>query len=76
MLEVDENGELRFSASGQDVNIRIVDFGWAGGSGQVSYPLDRDEFILPSRPGAPGTPIVVGHDRTMVNIWWPSFLYS
>ena len=68
MLEVDENGKLQFSASGQDVNIRIVDFDWASRSGQVSYPLHRDEFILPSRPGVPGTPIVVGHDHTMVNI--------
>lgn len=23
-----------------------------------------------------GTPIVVGHDRAMVNTWWPSFFYS
>lgn len=30
---------LRFSSSGRDINIRVVDFDWAGESGEVSYPL-------------------------------------
>ena len=73
MLKVEENGRLEFSPSGQDINMRIVDFDLAGGSGQVCYPLHCNVSILLSRPGGPGTPIVVGHDRTVVNTWWPSF---
>ena len=73
MLKVEEKGRLQFSPSGQDINMRIVDFDLAGGSGQVYYPLHCDVSILLSRPGGPGTPIVVGHDRTVVNTWWPSF---
>jgi len=65
MLEVDENGKLRFSASGRDVNIRIVDFSWAGRSGQVSYLIQSQYYTDRC-----------GHDCAMVNAWWPSLFYS
>jgi len=69
MVEVDEHGQLRFSSSARDVKIRLVDCDWAGVSGKVCYPLLLNHEIC--WPGAPGTAILVGHDRTLVDSWWP-----
>ncbi|KIO17990.1 hypothetical protein M407DRAFT_246595 [Tulasnella calospora MUT 4182] len=53
---------------GKGVNLKIVDFDWAGKSGDVNYPLQRNEDI--TWPASPWMPIVVAYDRTLVEDWW------
>ncbi|KAG9050148.1 hypothetical protein FS837_007447 [Tulasnella sp. UAMH 9824] len=56
------------SGGGQEANLKVVDFDWAGKSGSVSYPLQRNEDI--AWPAAPWDRIIKDHDRELVNIWW------
>ncbi|CAG8678193.1 5647_t:CDS:2, partial [Acaulospora colombiana] len=46
------------------LELKVVDFDWAGASGAVTYPFRRNENI--TWPAAAGDPIVAGHDRLMV----------
>ncbi|KAG9042304.1 hypothetical protein FS837_011030 [Tulasnella sp. UAMH 9824] len=68
MLEVDCDYIPVSSGEEQGVNLKVVDFDWAGESGYVYYPLHRNEDI--TWPEAPGMPIIVGHDRALVKDWW------
>ncbi|KAG9044245.1 hypothetical protein FS837_008564 [Tulasnella sp. UAMH 9824] len=49
-------------------NLRVVDFDWAGESGAVCYPLQRNQEI--AWPVGPGERIMVRHDRDLVKEWW------
>ncbi|KAG8946954.1 hypothetical protein FRC04_011249 [Tulasnella sp. 424] len=68
MLEVNSDKTPVCSGKEQNVNLKVIDFDWAGQSGEVCYPLQRNEDI--TWPGDAGTPIIVGHDRLMVKDWW------
>ncbi|KAG8949110.1 hypothetical protein FRC04_009056 [Tulasnella sp. 424] len=68
MLEVNSDKTPVCSGDEQKVKLKVVDFDWAGQSGEVRYPLQRNEEI--AWPGDAGTPIVVGHDRSLVENWW------
>jgi serine/threonine protein kinase len=46
------------------LEMKVVDFDWAGTSGEVKYPFDRNMNI--SWPAEAGEPIVTEHDRWMV----------
>jgi hypothetical protein len=46
------------------LEMKLVDFDWAGTSGEVNYPFRRNENI--SWPAAAGEPIVIGHDRQLL----------
>ncbi|KIO27868.1 hypothetical protein M407DRAFT_243233, partial [Tulasnella calospora MUT 4182] len=54
--------------SGEKANLRVVDFDWAGESGSVRYPLQRNQEI--AWPGGPGERIMARHDRDLVKGWW------
>lgn len=48
------------SREGQGANLKVFDFDWAGKSGSVSYPLQRNEEI--TWPAAPWATIIKEHD--------------
>ncbi|KAG9042544.1 hypothetical protein FS837_010740 [Tulasnella sp. UAMH 9824] len=54
--------------SGEKANLRVIDFDWAGESGSVRYPLQRNQEI--AWPGGPGDSITSQHDRDLVKAWW------
>lgn len=56
------------SGEEQKANLRVIDFDWAGKSGSVCYPWERNEEII--WPAGPGKPIETGHDRALVEGWW------
>ncbi|KIO28452.1 hypothetical protein M407DRAFT_242998 [Tulasnella calospora MUT 4182] len=74
MLEVGSDTTPVCSGEEQGVNLRVVDFDWAGEADKVCYPLQRNEDI--TWPGDAGTPIKVGHDRILVNNWWSEHFSS
>jgi hypothetical protein len=47
-----------------ELEMKVVDFDWAGTSGKVNYPFRRNENI--SWPAAAGEPIVIEHDRQLL----------
>ena len=49
------------------VDLRVIDFDWAGEAGQVRYPAERNRDIW--WPGEAGGPIEQDHDSRMVNSW-------
>ncbi|KAG8908628.1 hypothetical protein FRB99_004916 [Tulasnella sp. 403] len=53
---------------GGHVYLKVVDFDWAGTSGEVRYPIRRNESI--AWPAGRGERILVGHDRQQVELWW------
>jgi hypothetical protein len=46
------------------LDMKLVDFDWAGTSGKVNYPFRRNENI--PWPAEAGEPIVIGHDRQLL----------
>lgn len=46
------------------LEMKLVDFDWAGASGKVRYPFHRNENIL--WPAGAGESIVTGHDRQLL----------
>jgi serine/threonine protein kinase len=46
------------------VELKVIDFDWAGESGKVRYPMRRNESIRWS--AGPGEPILTEHDRTLL----------
>ncbi|KIO15394.1 hypothetical protein M407DRAFT_247244, partial [Tulasnella calospora MUT 4182] len=71
MLEVHEVQDSYIPVSSGEqprANLRVVDFDWAGESGSVCYPLQRNQEI--AWPAGPGERIVVRHDRDLVKGWW------
>lgn len=68
ILVEDETKKMR-------AKIKVVDFDWAGASGQVFYPLSRNQDIAGvSWPGKPGGMINKDHDRKLFNSWWPNLV--
>jgi serine/threonine protein kinase len=55
---------IRRKGAGDDYELRIIDFDWAGENGKVNYPWCRNEDI--SWPGQPNDPIVIPHDRKLL----------
>ena len=49
------------------VDLRVIDFDWAGKAGQVHYPAERNTEI--QWPGEAGGPIEQDHDSKMVDSW-------
>jgi len=49
------------------VDVKMIDFNWAGKAGEVCYPAERDTYI--QWPGEAGAPILKEHDSEMVHSW-------
>ncbi|OBZ78364.1 hypothetical protein A0H81_02639 [Grifola frondosa] len=76
MMQVDEETKPVLSqAVGAAANLKAIDFDWAGKAGQVFYPELRNEDIE-SWPACVGSSIDAGHDRRLVDSWWPAFLVA
>ena len=58
---------IRTDVMDKSVELKVVDFDWAGKAGQVYYPAERNEEI--QWPGEAGGPIEQDHDSKMVNSW-------
>jgi len=49
------------------MDLRVIDFDWAGKAGQVCYPAERNATI--QWPGEAGKPIMDDDDREMASSW-------
>ena len=49
------------------VDLKVIDFDWAGNAGQVHHPAERNREI--QWPGEAGGPIEQDHDLKMVDSW-------
>jgi len=49
------------------VDLKVIDFDWAGKAGEVCYPAERNTDI--QWPGEAGAPILKEHDSEMVDSW-------
>ena len=58
---------IRTDVKEKSVDLRVIDFDWAGETGQVRYPAERNRDIW--WPGEAGGPIEQDHDSKMVNSW-------
>ena len=58
---------IRTDVKEKSVDLRVIDFDWAGEAGQVRYPAERNREIW--WPGEAGGPIEQDHDLRMVNSW-------
>ena len=58
---------IRTDVTGNSVDLKVIDFDWAGEAGQVCYPTERNREI--EWPGEAGEPIMDGHDSEMVSSW-------
>ena len=58
---------IRTDVIENSVELRVVDFDWAGKAGQVCYPAERDTDI--QWPGKAGEAILKKHDSEMVDSW-------
>ena len=58
---------IRTDVMDKSVELKVVDFDWAGKAGQVYYPAERNEEF--QWPGEAGGPIEQDHDSKMVNSW-------
>ena len=58
---------IRTDVKEKSVDLRVIDFDWAGEAGQVRYPAERNRDIW--WPGEAGGPIEQDHDSKMVNSW-------
>ncbi|KAJ8502768.1 hypothetical protein ONZ45_g11455 [Pleurotus djamor] len=82
LIQCDENGTplLRpdtSNATESKVHLKVIDFDWAGTSGQVSYPPSRNEVIKHIKwPAGIGERIEAGHDRKLLDSWWPNYSSS
>ncbi|KAG8892664.1 hypothetical protein FRB99_002548 [Tulasnella sp. 403] len=68
MLKVDSAGAPCKTEVGGGACLKVIDFDWAGGSGEVRYPIQRNEKI--TWPAARGEPIAMGYDCQQVDLWW------
>ncbi|OBZ78427.1 hypothetical protein A0H81_02391 [Grifola frondosa] len=73
MLQVNEETKPVLLEAGARANLKVIDFDWAEKAGQVFYPTRRNEDIK-IWPACSGSSIDVGHDRQLVDSWWPTFL--
>ena len=58
---------IRTNVMDKSVELKVVDFDWAGEAGQVYYPAERNREI--QWPGEAGGPIEQDHDSKMVDSW-------
>ena len=58
---------IRTDVIENSVELRVVDFDWAGKAGQVCYPAERNTDI--QWPGKAGEAILKKHDSEMVDSW-------
>ena len=58
---------IRTNVKEKSVDLRVIDFDWAGEVGQVCYPAERNREI--QWPGEAGGPIEQDHDSKMVDSW-------
>ena len=58
---------IRTDVMDKSVELKVVDFDWAGKAGQVYYPAERNEEI--QWPGEAGGPIEQDHDSKMIDSW-------
>jgi len=61
------NVMIRTDVIEKSVDLRVIDFDWAGEAGQVRYPAERNREIW--WPGEAGGPIEQDHDSSMVDSW-------
>jgi len=66
LIRVDGQGAPQVSDG--TAHIRVVDFDWAGTSGEVRYPETLNKDIQWS--ASIGDPIECSHDKAMVDRWW------
>lgn len=74
MIELDSSkSNLQTPAdAARKVNVKVVDFDWAGQAGEVFYPPCLNPNIR--WPGKGGSPIQLGHDKEMFESWWKDYL--
>ena len=70
MIRVKANGEPEVGGDGE-YRIRVIDFDSAGRSGEVRYPLQRNEGI--EWPASRDL-IRPHHDKATIDSWWREFL--
>ena len=58
---------IRTDVMDKSVDLRVIDFDWAGEAGQVRYPAEWNREIW--WPGEAGGPIDQDHDSKMVDFW-------
>ena len=58
---------IRTDVMDKSVELKVVDFDWAGEAGQARYPAERNKEI--QWPGEAGGPIEQDHDSKMVDSW-------
>jgi len=58
---------IRTDVIDKSVDLRVIDFDWAGEAGRVYYSAERNREI--QWPGEAGGPIEQDHDSKMVDIW-------
>jgi len=58
---------IRTNVKEKSVDLRVIDFDWAGEAGQVCYPAERNREI--QWPGEAGGPIEQDHDSKIVDFW-------
>ena len=58
---------IRTDVMDKSVELKVVDFDWAGKAGQVHYPAEWNREIR--WPGEAGGPIDQDHDSKMVDFW-------
>jgi len=58
---------IRTDVMDKSVELKVIDFDWAGEAGQVCYPAERNREI--QWPGKAGGPIEQDHDLKMVDSW-------
>ena len=58
---------IRTDVMDKSVDLRVIDFDWAGEAGQVRYPAERNREIW--WPGEAGGPIEQDHDLKTVYSW-------
>ena len=58
---------IRTDVMDKYVDLKVVDFDWAGIAGQVYYPAGRNREV--KWPGEAGGPIEQDHDSKMVDSW-------
>jgi len=58
---------IRTDVIDKSVDLRVIDFDWAGEAGRVYYPAEWNREI--QWPGEAGGPIEQDHDLKMVDIW-------
>jgi len=51
----------------KSVDLRVIDFDWAGKARQVNYPAEQNREI--QWPGEAGRPIEQDHDLKTVDSW-------